>query len=149
GAGDVVAEALHGIEVDAEVLAHEGDVDAEFAFPHGLHGLEDAGVEVVGVHEDLEARETLAAGETGRGEQFAGGGGIVGLASARAETAGAGRDVVVGGETGALEDGGGDGLAIDGEGEGATHADVVEGFAGDVEADVERLEQRVDAQGRG
>ena len=135
GAGEVVVEGLLGVDVDLPFLLEDADFDAEVFFPTFLEELGDGAGGGAGVGEDFHFAEAFAAGESGFGEEGAGGGGIeaedvegfvVGM--------GAGRGEAGGGQVTGADDLIDEGDAVDGEGEGLADFGVVEGRAGGVEA---------------
>ena len=141
-AGDRVVSGAHSVAPDFALLVVEPDFDAEIFAPHLLHGLGDLAVALVGVEENLEFRETCAAGETGFGEQLLRGGDVLRHAGGRGEAGDAGWAEVSGGGLLSFGDVAHDARPVDAHREGAAHADIVERRLGDIETvDVGR-EQR-------
>ena len=146
GVGNVVVELTLVIEPHALLLVGEGDLDAEFAPPHLLHGLEQPLVEFQGGKLDFQLRKSVAAGITRLREQLPGGGEIVRDRRAGGVAGSAGRRQTVRGLLAAKRHVAHQRVAVDRAGERLAHAPVGEGCPPDIEAQEGGVEERVDPQ---
>ena len=137
GAREVVIEFGLGVEIDGVFLLGELDGDIEFAFEGALEFDGDIAIEIgIGAIEVIANGETAAIGEAGFGEEASGFVEIAGEAWGRSVT----------GTCAWGDEAGGGGFAsagdifdeiffIENEAEGFADARIIEGFAGDIEAD--------------
>ncbi len=98
-----------------------------------------------GVVEDIDRREALAAGIAGVGQEASGLLDVVGNPCLGGVTVRVGRGEEMGRRLAGLHDLGTDGVAVDGHGEGAAHALVVQRRPGDVDTVKVTADPRVDA----
>lgn len=137
GAGEIVIEFGLGVEIDGVFLLGELDGDAEFAFESALEFDGDIAIEIgIGAIEVIANGETEAIGEAGFGEEASGFVEIAGEAWGRSVTgACAWRDETGGGGFACAGDIFDEIFFIENEAEGFADAGIIEGFAGDIEAD--------------
>src|SRR5690606_38098487 len=115
--------------VDFGLARGDGDVDAEGLFPHGLDGFEDGNLRG-GPGGEFEAREVFSVGKAGCGEQLPGFLGLVAKLGGKGDGGVAtqgGAEETLGGFLSAEENAINYNAAVDGLGECAANAGVVEG----------------------
>lgn len=134
GAGEIEIKFVEGAEVGGPFLVAQFDFDPEDTTPLGLNLNGDLLVEFGFIIKEGDAGEAAALGKAGKFEEALGGGGIGGKA---------GGGMIIGDAAGGERLGDGlvpagnfidEGFFIESEGEGAAHADILEGRAGNIKA---------------